>query len=77
MVLHARYAGLTSAVRTTEVTVVLFNSVADDLASTALAARSERMYRALETVENMLGATDCDVHGFVVLVTADLALSHS
>jgi hypothetical protein len=74
MVLHALYTGPASAVRTTKIAVVLFNSMADDLTPTVLATRGERVYRALETVENVLGAIDSDVHRFVVLVTADLAL---
>ena len=69
-------AGVMRTVRAAVGLSVRLDAVADDAALAVRARRSEYMDRALEAVEGMLLSALGDQEGLVVVVAADLTLSH-
>jgi hypothetical protein len=57
--------------------VIGLDAMSDYPASTVLAGRSQRVYRALEGIEHVRLAPQDDVEGFVVFVSTYLASAHA
>lgn len=53
-----------------------FDAVADDTAAAMRAARSQRVNRTLEAIENMCSALHPHLEAFVVIVSAEFTLGH-
>ncbi len=69
--------GFSGAVGAAVDRAIRFYTMPDDPGPTTGADGSEHVYRALEAVEYVRSASHYDLEGIVVLVTANLASSHT
>ncbi len=77
MIYQLAMPGFSGAVSAAVDRAICFYPMPDDPGPTTGANGSKRVYRALEAVEYVRSVSQYDLEGIVVLVTANLASSHT
>ena len=75
-IVHTRHAARLGAVCATVVRALCFDAMSDDFALAVRADRRKQVHRAFEAVESVRFARHDDLKRLVVIIPADLELSH-